>query len=203
MNKIERYKQAAVDAIGDMSKAGAEAKAAYVKAERDEHGAQNAFNEGITGRTGLANRMETIKADKDRAEKAMSDAFEKAREAVSEAREVAFTIDPADVPDGLFEVLGGCLMTPDEYAAMVTTYKGESNTAVRAVITAAKRNGLDVEDNAPAFIEDVESELDAFADYCHGMAVTTAYDGAWGGIVADSVSSIETAYAGYMAAPWA
>ena len=70
MNKIERYKQVAVDALGDMSKAAAEAKAAYVKAERDEHGAQNAFNEGITGRTGLARRMETIKADKDRAEKA-------------------------------------------------------------------------------------------------------------------------------------
>lgn len=202
-NKVEAYKTAAEDALEAMSKAASTARAALADAGKAEKEARESFREGIYGSAGLSNVLDGIKADRESAAESLDAAIEKAREAVSEARESAFSINPSDVPDGLFEVLRGVDMTSDELARMVEENKGTSYTAVRAAQAAARRAGMDVKDNAPGFLSAVDGELDSFAGYCRGMARSGAYDASWGAIVAGAVEAIEKAYTGYMGAPWA
>lgn len=196
------YKDSVSKAMTTISTAAAEAQAKIDEARRLKEGNRRNLRDRIVGTEGFRQNESAYDRQISDARAAFKSAAQRAMDEYGKQRAAYFTPRPRDVSPETMQFLSLIDLTQDEAVQLVREAKQKDGnyTLARMVYANVQRQGIDMHDDAAAYLERCEDALSTLTETCASMLddESGAYAKAFGEVVSNAAREASGASDAYM-----
>ena len=196
------YKDAVSKTIQTISGAALDARAELDRIQRARGSNRQSLAGRIVGDEGYKQRNAELDSQDEAVRSKFSDTVGKAMSDYQAAKADYFTPRPRQVSPETMQFLSLIDLTQEEAGRLILDAKNKEQnyTLARMVYTNVQRQGIDMHDDAAAYLERCDKEVSYFAETCASMLQDSsgAYAKAYGGILANVTQEVSDASAAYL-----
>ena len=193
--------------MGEMSKEAEIGLSSHRNISEQRRDAAGKLQNGIIGNVAYEEAISGLEAQGDAVNERLNDRIRALEEKYASTRKSRFGLNPNGLEE-FSSMLRAVDITEDEALDMFGALKTAGDyTKARAVCAAARRLGLDLEDDTPRYLSTLDKAVSTFAQYCRSMGGgadgAEAYADNWAQIVAVSMKPVLEAEEAWKAGKYA